>query len=371
MTYKKRKRIAVTRLLPVLDFGGVESRVVLQSQMMDRERFDLRVCAFWSDGEAADAIRRAGVPVDILDVDPAVRNPVATVKLAAYLRQHDPDILHASIGEANFHGLIAGTLAQVPHRVVEEVGIPSRSDLAQFIFGHLYGLASRVVGVSKATCRVLRDEGATEQQLELIYNCANPKFFEGPMPRREEAPPVEFLIVGRLVEVKNQATVLRAFRRVIDEVPQARLRIAGEGELRGELEALVDSLGLREHVEFLGFCDDIKSLLQSSHVFLLPSHSEGCSISLVEAMSSGIVPLGSTADGISEVMGALGEEFQIDAADVEGWREAMLRCATMSDDERRSIGERAREIAFERFSPNVYIENVATLYRDVTNTSSN
>ena len=371
MNVKRENSPSIVRLLPVLDFGGVESRVVLQSQMMDRERFDLRVCAFWSDGEAADAIRNAGVPVDILDVDPAVRNPGATVKLAAYLRKHNPDILHASIGEANFHGLIAGTLAQVPHRIVEEVGIPSRSDLGQFVFGHLYRLASRVVGVSRATCRVLRDEGATEQQLELIYNCANPSFFEGPMPRREEAPPVEFLIVGRLVEVKNQATVLRAFRRVIDDAPQARLRIAGEGELRGELEALVDSLGLREHVEFLGFCDDIKSLLQSSHVFLLPSHSEGCSISLVEAMSSGIVPLGSTADGISEVMGALGEEFQIDAADVEGWREAMLRCATMSDDERRSIGQRAREIAFERFSPNVYIENVATLYRDVINTSSN
>ena len=50
------KRPRVIRLIPVLDFGGVESRFVLLSRLIDRSRFDFRVCTFWKDGAAARAV---------------------------------------------------------------------------------------------------------------------------------------------------------------------------------------------------------------------------------------------------------------------------------------------------------------------------
>ena len=368
MKYRREKPIRVTRLLPVLDFGGVESRVVLQSSMIDREEFDYRVCAFWKPGEAAERIRDAGIEVDVIDVDPAVRNPAATAALARYLRKNPPDILHASISEANFHGAVAGAMTGVPCRIVEEVGIPSRGRLGTFVFGKMYGLAHRVVGVSKATCEVLRQEGAAEEKVRLIYNCANPSFFAKEMAERPATPPLEFLAVGRLVPVKNHENLLKAFAGVVEAVDEVRLRIAGEGPLREDLQGVIEELELSEHVELLGFRDDVLELLQSSHVFLLPSWSEGCSISLVEAMSSGIIPLGSTADGIGEVMGNLGAEYQMPADDVEGWTKALIRCAKMSAKEREDVGKSAREIAFSRFSPQVYNENVSQMYRELANT---
>ncbi len=362
---KAPEPIRVIRLLPVLDFGGVESRAVLQSELIDRDEFDFRVCTFWKPGQAAERIRAAGVEVDVLDVDPAVRNPRATKALFSYLRRYKPDILHASISEANFHGAIAGALARVPARIVEEVGIPSRGRLGTLVFGNIYRLAHRVVGVSKATCEILSNEGASDEQLELVYNCANPQFFKGEMPERPAAPPFNFLAVGRLVEVKNHLNLLRAFRGVVDARPEARLRIAGEGPLRGELEALIEGLELDEHVELLGFREDVEALLGDSHVFLLPSWSEGCSISLVEAMATGICPLGSTAAGIGEVMGELGDGFQIPPDDVDGWTAAMVEMVDMSPEDRRTLGTRARGIAFERFSPKVYNDTVSELYRSL------
>ncbi len=361
---ESRRPIRITRLLPVLDFGGVESRVILQSEMIDRTEFDYRVCTFWKPGEAAKKIRDAGIHVDVLGVDPAVRNPRATAALTSYLRQESPDILHASITEANLHGALAGTLARIPCRVVEEVGIPSRSRLGGLVFGGIYGLSHRVVGVSEATCGVLRREGAAEEKTRLIYNCADPIFFEEPVAQRPSSPPTQFLAVGRLVAVKNHAMLLRAFRRVVDTNAEVRLRIAGEGPMRDELSALIAELNLQNHVELLGFRTDILQLLQASHAFLLPSLSEGCSISLIEAMSSGIVPLGSKADGITEVMGDLGE-LQIAADDIDGWTEAMIRCATMSDAERHQLGRRARRIALRRFSPEVYLQTVSAMYREL------
>ncbi len=364
MSRDSSRRIKITRLLPVLDFGGVESRVVLQSQMIDRAEFDYRVCAFWKCGEAGRRIRRAGIPVDVLGVDPTVRNPMATAKLTSYLRDDPPHILHSSIAEANLHGTLAAAMAGVPCRIIEEVGIPSRGRLGRLAFGGIYNLAHRIVGVSRATCDVLRLEGAPEDKLRLIYNCANPTFFNGPMIERPSTPPVQFLAVGRLVPVKNHANLLRAFRQVVSALPRVRLRIAGEGPLRDHLSALIQQLGLGEHVELLGFRSDVLDLLQRSHIFLLPSHQEGCSISLVEAMSSGIVPLGSTAEGITEVMGSL-EGYQIPPDDIGAWAESMIGVASMTPPDRHRIGRRARQIAKRRFSPGVYNRNVLRMYREM------
>src|SRR5690242_14126551 len=96
-------RPLVVRLIPVLDFGGVETNFVQQARTIDRSKYDFRVCTFWKHGEAARRIEASGIQVDVLDVHPSIRNPRATRTLLRYLRRVRPDVVHASIGEANFH----------------------------------------------------------------------------------------------------------------------------------------------------------------------------------------------------------------------------------------------------------------------------
>jgi glycosyltransferase involved in cell wall biosynthesis len=350
----------------VLDFGGVESRIVLQSAMIDRNTFDFRVCTFWKAGAAADKIQASGIPVDVLNIDPSVRNPLATYRLVKYLRQLQPHILHASISEGIFHGALAGELANIPIKIVEEVGIPNRGRVGRAVYSELYPIVDRVVGVSKATCDILRSEGCPEDRLVLIYNCANPVYFQGPPPQRTIAKErTEFIAVGRLVEVKNHLNLIRAFAETVKQNPNVRLRIVGDGPLEHDYRRLIEELGMEKHIELLGFRDDIKALLEASDCFLLPSWTEGCSISLVEAMSTGIVPLGSTADGIGEVMGALGARHQIPPDDVSGWTSALLWVASLKASERAIIGATARDIAFQRFSPEVNNRNVTGMYLEL------
>jgi glycosyltransferase involved in cell wall biosynthesis len=207
-----RKRIV--RLLPTLDFGGVESRALLQSELHDRDQFELRVCTFHSDGAAAAAIRERGIPVDVLGQDPSIRNLRATSALARYLAQRRPDVLHASIVEANFHSLLRPpSLRGRPRVIVEEVGSPSHGRLARNVFRLLYRRADRIVGVSQATCDYLTQvDRAPPDKVRLIYNCAAQRFFADASPprpsfveRRAAREPFRLLLVGRMVEVKNRS----------------------------------------------------------------------------------------------------------------------------------------------------------------------
>lgn len=360
------KDLNLLMLVPVLDFGGVESRIVIQAEAMRDRVKELRVCTFWKGGAAVERLRGQGIPVDVLGVDPSIRNPSATVRLTAYLRRYKPDILHACIGEANWHGLIAGALTGVPVRIVEEVGMPSRSALTRHTFPWLYRLAHRLVGVSQATCDFLSGpDGANPAKVRLVYNAADVSFFEEPpVDGRSPGAPFRVLTVGRLDPIKNQGMLIRAFGRLREHVPDAELWIAGEGPSRPELESLLLSLGLDDCVRLLGFRDDVRSLLAKADLLVLPSHSEGFGITLVEAMACEVPVLASNVGGAGEVIGELGEGCLLSPTDEEGWTAAMARMATMDPQTLNELGLRARQVAIERFSPQTYIAQLEALYRE-------
>ncbi len=360
-----KPRLRVCRLLPELDFGGVESRVTLQASLHDRSAIDLRVCGFHKPGAAAAKIREAGVAVDTLDASPAVRNPKATIALARYLRRTRPDVLHASITEANFHALAAAKLAGVPIVIAEETGMSVHRLLGRMGFRLLYRAASTVVGVTEAVCDCVRDVyWAPRERVQLIYNCASPEYF--PSARHEPDPgvPPHLLAVGRLTPVKNHEFLLRAFAGVVKRRPDARLTIVGDGPLAEATAALVRQLQLNAQVELCGYRNDVRDLLTKSRGFLLPSLSEGCSISLIEAMATGTPALGSNVPGILEVLGDdLGAKWTAPSSDEAAWTRLICALLELSPDAWRSMALTAQARAYELFSPSAYVQRVEALYR--------
>jgi glycosyltransferase involved in cell wall biosynthesis len=364
-------KIRVVRVLPVLDFGGVESRVTLQARLLDRNAFDLRVCTFHKAGRAARAIRDAGIEVDVCGADPSARNVLATVRMTRYLARLRPDVVHASIAEANVHCLVAAKLARVPVVIAEEVGAPNHSSVARAVFALLYRAADAVVGVTRATCdAIMEQDHAPGDRVRLVYNCAGPEYFPDPPEEirvTNGAPrePFKILLVGRLVPVKNQELFVEAFARVAAERSDVELDIVGDGPLKEELARRIQELGIGNRVHLLGFRRDVRELLRRADVFALPSLSEGCSISLVEAMATGVFVIGSRVPGNLEVMEDLAQEWTVGPMDVDGWARAIRRSVELERRERARLARRAQEIAYARFSPPVYIRELERLYQDL------
>lgn len=358
----------VIRVLPELDFGGVESRIELQAKLHAPSDYQLRVCAFHKPGKTAKALTELGVPVDVLGVSPSPRNPAATWALTRYLRKHRPDVMHASIAEANLHGLLASSLAGVPVAIAEETGMPSHSRLARLTYRGVYRLASNVFGVTNAVAAYSRDvDRAPADKVRVVYNCAGPDFFpERRGNTRRPSGVFNLLLVGRLTEVKNQRFFLEAAAEPLRRHPRVKVRIAGEGPLKPELQRTIARLGLEPQVELLGLRNDVRELLTEAHVFALPSLSEGCSISLIEAMATGVLALGSDVPGIREVMGdTLADAWTAPPAARDAWQGLLTKVFQLAAPEREQAAQLGQARVYDQFSPHAYVAKLAQIYSEL------
>lgn len=151
--------------------------------------------------------------------------------------------------------------------------------------------------------------------------------------------------VGRLAEEKNHHFLFEAFSRVLQQLPDAVLLLAGRGPLEQELKEYADSLGIAPAVRFLGVCDDVPSLLRAMDVFVFPSTKEGLSVASIEAQASGLPCILSTGVPSHANASQLCERIPLDDG-AERWAEKMAelyrssQCAGRSDrvDEVRACG---------------------------------
>ena len=101
---------------------------------------------------------------------------------------------------------------------------------------------------------------------------------------------------------KGQRHLIDAAAIVLRDVPDARVVILGEGELRGSLEHQVKALHLEKHVLLPGFRDDVLALLKGFDVFVMCSETEGLGTSILDAMACGKPVVGTNTGGIPEVV---------------------------------------------------------------------
>lgn len=94
--------------------------------------------------------------------------------------------------------------------------------------------------------------------------------------------------VGKMVYQKNHEFLIRVFARVHERIPDAKLLLVGDGELRKDIESQVDQLGLDGTVIFTGMVNAAERYFSAMDVFAFPSRWEGLPLSLLEAQANGL-----------------------------------------------------------------------------------
>ncbi len=165
---------------------------------------------------------------------------------------------------------------------------------------HGYNFADQVVAVSR-WCKedLVRNYGIRRERVKVIYN---------PVEKSEAwVSPLEkenvVLIVGRLQDVKRQWHIVRAFRRVLDQVPDAKLVVAGKGENEGYLRQLCREMAMEDSVQFKGFVTAMEELYCQAKCVAFSSESEAFPCSVIEAISYGVpIVAADCPGGIREII---------------------------------------------------------------------
>jgi len=297
-------------------------------------------------------------------VDLGARRVVASLPgLVRYLCRERPRALLSALNHANVIALLARRCAGVPTRLVVSEhahlslslsGEPScRGRLMPWLMRHTYPWANGVVAVSAGVADDLAQAmGLPRQRIAVVYN----PVVTDDMLARAEAPldhpwfapgePPVVLGVGRLTVQKDFGVLLRAFAKLRAQRP-ARLMIVGEGELRPELEGLVQQLGLDADVALPGFTDNPYAYMRRAALLALSSRFEGFGNVLAEAMACG-TPVVSTdcPSGPAEILEGGQWGRLVPVGDVEALANAML--ATLADPQHPDVARRARDFGVDQ-----------------------
>ena len=170
-------------------------------------------------------------------------------------------------------------------------------------------------------------------------------------------------VVGRLSPEKGHRVLITAMSEILAEAPAARLLIVGAGPLELELRAQVETLGLTESVQFLGYMQDVEMAFSRMDILIVPSLSEGFSLVALEGMMMELPVVGSRTGGIAEIIAAGETGLLVPPGDSGALAEA-CRYLLSNPAVGREMGKRGRKRVLSEFHPSKFIARHETLYLD-------
>ena len=375
------EKIRLTHCIGSLRLGGAEKQLVELICRLPRERFEQSLVLVDGGGPLVERVRRAGCEVVELGymrkfnlLSPTCEWVLfrALFRYLRHLRRSRPHILHAQLFWANILSVLVGRLAGAP------VILTSRRQLGHFKSGRPFlrmfeNLANRwtsAIFANSATVRrdVLAHERVRPELIEIIYNGVDLEAFGRPDPepaRREfQIQPGErvLIAVANLHPYKGHEDLLRAVSQLLPQHPTLRLLLPGRDQgAQARLKGLIRDLKLEGRAQLIGERKDIPALLTLAEIVIHPSHQEGFSNSILEAMAAGKPLIVTDVGGNPEAVRDGENGLVVPARNPATLAKAVDRL--LRDDElRRRMGAASRRRVEEEFSMDHMIERFQEWY---------
>lgn len=317
-----------------------------------------------AEGEFSRRMQAAGYEVHTFSG--SGRSVSACMHIRRALKTLRPDVLHANDAHALTATGVAGVGLDIPLRVAaRRVDFPIRSR-----FRYRY-LAHGLICVSRAVASVCRASGLPADHLHVVHDGVEPTFAEsgsretGRASLELSAEQQLLLTVAKLTDHKGHTYLLQAIPQIVEQHPNVVLALAGDGELRSELETEVRQLGIERYVRFLGYRNDVADLLAAADLIVQPSHMEGLCSSLIDAMLAARPIVACRAGGIPDLL-------QTEAPDEPvGWLTesrnpdalATAICTSLSDvSESQRRADAARKRALKKFTAEQMVKDTLSAY---------
>ena len=305
--------IRVGFVLHVMQVAGAEVLVDETIRRLGR-RIDPVVFCLDAVGTLGERLLADKIPVIAYGRRPGVDWSVSR-RMAKDIRSRRLQIIHAHQYTPFFYSAVAARLSGVRPRVIftehgrhyPDVVSAKRRWLNRIVFDRLADDINAVCEFSAAS--LSKQDGFRRDRIHVIPNGIDfPKYSRdvdvAELRRRLGLDPARkyVICVARFHPVKDHQTLIDAFARIAAGRPDVDLLLVGDGELRNNLMKQCRDLGLEARVRFLGIRDDVADLLRAADVFTLTSVSEAASITLLEAMATGLPVVVTAVGGNPEIV---------------------------------------------------------------------
>ena len=360
---------AVLLMGDTLDVGGTEGQFVEVACGVDRRRFDVRLSCVRPEGPLRARLESAG-----LSVFPAGRGSLrplrflaALVPLVRYIRRNGVRLVHS-------FGFYSNVLAVPAARVSGRAAvIASQRDLGTLrspfdarVHATVLRWADRVLVNSPAVLEALAgSSGIAASRIAVVANGVDlSRFSTNGRDAERTREPLTVATLGNLRPEKGIADFVEAAAIVHRRNPTCRFLVWGDGPSRDELSKRAQTLGLDGALELRGATRAPEAAFREMDVFVLPSHSEASSNSLLEAMASGLPVVATRVGGNPYVVEHGTNGLLVPPRDPAALAEAILDLVG-DRAKRRRFGEENQRIARQRFSPARMLRDIEALYDDV------
>jgi len=352
-----------------MEVGGSQRQITYLLGGLDRRQWQAELVFFRKESFLVRDLRAQGIVVH--HVPKRGRLDLRFVlAYAALLRRERYDLVHAFSLTAELWTLVAGWLARHRPPLVASIRGLYLDESERFwrIKRFILSRSAAVIANARAgAVAAAKRAGVPVTHIDVVPNGLVPP---EPLPPGQRdllrqavgAPPHRpfALFVGRLVKEKNLACLMRALARLPAE-QRPWVALAGNGPLRGDIDAMREAAGLDADVRFLGERKDTAALMQSADFLVLPSSYEGMSNVLMEAMAAGCPVIASDVGGNPELVedGVTGLLFPSDDAD------ALAHCLQrMGGDHalRLRLSQQAAQVARQRYSVEQLVRSTTRVY---------
>lgn len=395
--------IKVIRIIARLNIGGPAIHAVLLEEGLSVQEIQTMLVTGTvgqSEGDMGYFAQAHGVtPVVIPELGREISwqdDFVALWKLWRILVVERPHIVHTHTAKAGTLGRIAAVLAGVPVRIHTFHG--------HVFYGYFNAVKTKIFllierGLAVLTTKIVAISNAQLEELVVRYRVApRSKFTVIPLglelasllaiPRERSlvggpsnCAEVRIGFVGRLVPIKNPGMALRVVEQLLQRAmfsKSIRLIVAGDGELKMELQEQVRQARLENYVQFDGWKASLADLYAQIDLAILTSRNEGTPVALIEAMAAGLPFVATRVGGVEDLMQGPKEEFRradgsplfwlfangalAESGDEEGFG-AALTCLLRDPARRERMGQEGRRFVQERFAKERLVNDMQALYR--------
>ncbi|QZM12051.1 Glycosyl transferase, group 1 family protein [Acinetobacter lwoffii] len=285
----------------------------------------------------------------------------ASRKYKKIIRDFSPDVVHSHMIHAN----IFARLNHLSFKYIRLICTAHNSNEGGRVRMLAYKLTNFLsnlnTNVSQEASESLISKGAfNKNNLITVYNGIDLNKFNF-FNKDKNSNEMSFLSVGRFNKQKDYPNLFQAISILKNTInKEVKFYIAGDGELRPQLEQLIVDLGISDCVVLLGKRSDIPNLLNKADYFVLSSRHEGLPTVVIEAMACGTFVIATDCGGSAEIMGDTG--ILVPPQDSKALAEAIKQAVSKTPLEIQENNLKARQRVEELFSLEKSVQNWLKLY---------